>query len=441
MEVSGLRRRHCNTLQQSSPSGNASWLTSPSDSDECWGDPEEAPSEEAPLTPLAVQLQRARHRVAQLGIVLERRSSAERDERIGLYRIVLERRSSAGLVQDGAESEDEFWSNSETECFDEEEGEAAAAEEAAAVAAKQGVAEVAEDEEKALAADEAATALAHQHRKFARYRAMLAADKEKGAAAKDAAAIAELTQPEGFYELTTPRSLGQTKELWQFLDPMDTGQVTVGALEYASQGILGDLSGLGNVPLTKESFYTFLKELKAQGTAKHFKDLIRRVVENVQNDQLEELFSMWDFDGSGFIEAGELNRVIELHKNADDTAFLSEDEQMALADCMTLSESLTCDKLGEPSKQLDLQKFSAFIKGEVKALGNSASSFNDVVWIFRDLVVATKAVDTDDDEFDPTDSPNVLCNQLVMSRSLTDDLTAQLDELDRLDALESLKIL
>ena len=122
-------------------------------------------------------------------------------------------------------------------------------------------------------------------------------------------------------------------------------------------------------------------------------------------------------------------------------AVCSEDEQMALADCMTLSESLTCDKLGEPSKQLDLQKFSAFIKGEVKALGNSASSFNDVVWIFRDLVVATKAVDTDDDEFDPTDSPNVLCNQLVMSRSLTDDLTAQLDELDRLDALESLKIL
>ena len=72
---------------------------------------------------------------------------------------------------------------------------------------------------------------------------------------------------------------------------------------------------------------------------------------------------------------------------------------------------------------LDLQKFSAFIKGEVKALGNSASSFNDVVWIFRDLVVATKAVDTDDDEFDQTNSPNVLCSQLVMSRSFTDGLT------------------
>ena len=114
-------------------------------------------------------------------------------------------------------------------------------------------------------------------------------------------------------------------------------------------------------------------------------------------------------------------------------AVCSEDEQMALADCMTLSESLTCDKLGEYNN-LDLQKFSAFIKGEVKALGNSASSFNDVVWIFRDLVVATKAVDTDDDEFDPTNSPNVLCSQLVMSRSLTDDLTEQID---RLDALES----
>ena len=200
MEASGLRRRHCNTLQQSSPLGNSSWVTSPSEPDECWGDPEEAPPEEDSYspTPLAVQLQRAQQRVAQLGIVLERRSSAERDERIA-----------AGVVLDGAESEDEFWSNSETECFDEEEDEAAAAEEPAAVAAKYGVAEVAEDEEKTLAADEAATALAHQHRKFARYRAMLAADKEKGAAAKDAAATADLTQPEGFYELTTPRSLEQ----------------------------------------------------------------------------------------------------------------------------------------------------------------------------------------------------------------------------------------
>ena len=60
-----------------------------------------------------------------------------------------------------------------------------------------------------------------------------------------------------------------------------------------------------------------------------------RVVENVQNDQLQALFAMWDFDGSGILthhnckqgsetsmlqigllEADELNLVIELHNNA-----------------------------------------------------------------------------------------------------------------------------
>merc|ERR1740130_1536621 len=112
------------------------------------------------------------------------------------------------------------------------EEEAALATEEAALAAAEAKtpAEKAAAEEAALAAEEAALAAEE---------AALAASEEANLAAEEAALASE-----DLPELSTPQSK-QTKKLWRLLDPLDTGKVTIEALEHASQGVLGDLSGLG----------------------------------------------------------------------------------------------------------------------------------------------------------------------------------------------------
>ena len=78
-----------------------------------------------------------------------------------------------------------------------------------------------------------------------------------------------------------------------------------------------------------------------------------------------------------------------------DNGLRSVEEQMAFADTVIL----TYDNNGNPDKKLDLKEFSAFIKDEVRALGNSATSFINVLRRFKDLIIATKATDKDQEEF------------------------------------------
>merc|ERR1712070_1282855 len=112
-----------------------------------------------------------------------------------------------------------------------------AAEEAALVA-----------EEAALAAEDAARTAGEAT--LAAEEAALAEEALQAAASplptegEEAALAAEITWPTDLPELTTPQSK-QTKKLWRLLDPSDTGQVSVAALEHAFQGLLGDLSALG----------------------------------------------------------------------------------------------------------------------------------------------------------------------------------------------------
>ena len=95
--------------------------------------------------------------------------------------------------------------------------------------------------------------------------------------------------------------------------------------------------------------------------------------------------------------------------------FCSVEGQTALAD-MAIR---TYDNNGQPDKKLNLKEFSAFIKDEVRALDAQcdATSFSDVIRIFEGLIVAIKAIDTDDDEFDPdTDDEEELLTSNTTSR-------------------------